>query len=192
MSAGHIGCIVTPKQRNPFNPAWDVIADNGCFSAKWTEGDWLRWLGTVPATVRFAVCPDVYDPTGAPCHDATVDRWHQYAPLIREHGLTPAFVCQMGATPDNVPEDAPVLFIGGSTEFKLGPGADAIAARYRHDRWLHMGRVNSLKRFRVARSMGCHSADGTFLTFGPDTNLPKLLGWIRDQEQAPMLWEMTA
>jgi hypothetical protein len=53
-----------------------------------------------------------------------------------------------------------------------------------------MGRVNSLKRFRAARSMGCDSVDGTYLTFGPDINLPKLLSWLDDSETAPMLWEV--
>jgi hypothetical protein len=37
--------------------------------------------------------------------------------------------------------------------------------------------------------MGCHSVDGTYLTFGPDTNLPKLLGWLDDQEREPNLFE---
>ena len=39
-------------------------------------------------------------------------------------------------------------------------------------------RVNSLKRLRYAASIGCHSADGTCLAFGPDRNLPRLLGWL--------------
>jgi hypothetical protein len=191
MSARLIGCIITPGQGNQVFPddGWDVIADNGCFSARWNHRAWLTWLLGLPRTVRFAVAPDVFDPTGGPCHEPTVERWRYYGPLIERHGFTPAFVCQVGTTPANVPTDAPVLFLGGDTRWKLGPIASAIIRRHGSDRWVHMGRVNSLRRFRAARSMGCDSADGTYLTFGPDQNLPRLLGWLDDQHQAPMLAE---
>lgn len=29
-------------------------------------------------------------------------------------------------------------------------------------------------------AIGCDSADGTYLTFAPDANLPRLLGWLRE------------
>jgi hypothetical protein len=43
-----------------------------------------------------------------------------------------------------------------------------------------MGRVNSLTRLRYAEAIGCDSADGTYIVFGPDVNFPKVLGWLRD------------
>ena len=189
MSAGTLGCIVTPAQGNvTFPDEWDVIADNGCFSGRWAFHAWRRWLLDQPRSVRFAVCPDVFDPSGAPCHEATLERWREWGPMIERHGFTPAFVCQVGATPDNLP-DAPVLFLGGTTEWKLGPVAWDIVQRWSSERWVHMGRVNSRRRFDIARAAGCHSVDGTYLTFGPDKNLPLLLGWLRASEQSPMLWE---
>jgi hypothetical protein len=184
--------MVTPGQGNPTFPddGWDVVADNGCFSDRWEHDRWFRWLLDLPRSVRFAVAPDVFDPTGAPCHDATLARWREYAPLMVRHGFTPAFVCQVGSTPETVPDDAEVLFLGGTTEFKLGPVASAITAKAKAEgRWVHMGRVNSQKRVRAARSMGCDSVDGTFLIYGPRANLPKLLSWLLDAEQEPMLWE---
>lgn len=57
------------------------------------------------------------------------------------------------------------------------------------DRWVHMGRVNSKKRLDTARAMGCDSVDGTYLTFGPDTNLPRLLSWLAAAAREPMLLE---
>jgi hypothetical protein len=189
MQRGQLGCIVTPHQGNTYFPDdWDVIADNGCFSDKWTHDHWFRWLLDQPRSIRFAVAPDVFDPTGAPTHDATLDRWRDYGPLIRRHGFTPAFVCQVGATPDTVPADADVLFLGGTTEWKLSHHASAIVAQAaREGRWVHMGRVNSERRLTAARSMGCNSVDGTYLTFGPDINLPRLLGWLERAEAEPML-----
>jgi len=193
MAAGRLGCIVTPHQGNvTFPDEWDVVADNGCFSGRWTARNWWSWLIAQPRTIRFAVCPDVFDPSG-PCHEPTLERWREWAPKIERHGFTPAFVCQVGATPETVPTDAPVLFLGGTTEWKLGPQATAITAQALRDgRWVHMGRVNSLRRFRAARAMGCHSVDGTFLTFGPDVNLPRLLSWLDDADRSPMLHEQVA
>lgn len=184
ISAGRLGCITTPEQGNVYFPdEWDVIADNGCFSGKWSHDRWFRWLLDQPRSIRFAVAPDVFDPTGAPCHDATLDRWRTYGPLIERHGFTPAFVCQVGATPANVP-DAPVFFLGGTTEWKLGDTARAITeAAKACGAWVHMGRVNSLRRFDIARRWGCDSVDGTYLTFGPDVNLPRLLAWLESDLQ---------
>jgi hypothetical protein len=42
-----------------------------------------------------------------------------------------------------------------------------------------MGRVNSLRRLRLAARDGYDSVDGTFLAFGPDKNLPRLLAYLR-------------
>ncbi len=187
MSARRLGCIVTPDQGNvTFPDEWDVIADNGCFSGRWSHDRWFRWMLNLQRSVRFVVAPDVFDPSGAPCHEATLDRWKTYGPLIERHGFTPAFVCQVGATHDNLPDDAPVLFLGGTTSWKLGAEADAIVRR-KGGRWAHMGRVNSERRLTAARSMGCDSADGTFLAFGPDVNLPRLLAWLDRADAQPML-----
>jgi hypothetical protein len=51
-----------------------------------------------------------------------------------------------------------------------------------------MGRVNSLKRLRIANSFGCDSADGTYLAFGPDINLTRARGWMPQVHQQPSLW----
>lgn len=39
--------------------------------------------------------------------------------------------------------------------------------------------MNSLRRLTYAAAIGCHSADGTYLAYGPDRNLPTLLRWLR-------------
>lgn len=76
------------------------------------------------------------------------------------------------------------VFIGGSTPWKLSPAAANLAAYAReHGKSVHMGQVNSLRRLRYAASIGAGSADGTYLAFGPDRNLPTLLGWLRTLPQ---------
>jgi hypothetical protein len=69
-------------------------------------------------------------------------------------------------------------------EWKLGPWAALLAITAKsHGKRVHMGRVNSLKRYRYAVSIGCDSVDGTYLVKGarknlPNENLPKLLEWV--------------
>lgn len=189
MAAGNLGCIVTPYQGNvTFPDEWDVIADNGCFSNKWTADHWFRWLLDLPRSIRWAVCPDVFDPTGGPCHLPTLDRWREWAPKMERHGFTPAFVLQEGATPRNIP-DAEVLFIGGTDPYKLGPVVWDICQAFNGERWIHMGRVNSRRRYRTARTLGCDSVDGTYIKWAPDKNLPTALSWVSDERSAPQLWE---
>ncbi|MGY0234093.1 hypothetical protein [Longispora urticae] len=43
-----------------------------------------------------------------------------------------------------------------------------------------MGRVNSRRRLAHAQAIGCHSADGTLLAYGPDRHLRPLLRWLDD------------
>jgi hypothetical protein len=100
-------------------------------------------------------------------------------PKIRALGYRVAFVAQDGWTPETTPWDEfDVLFVGGSTGFKFRGGRDAVRAAKRHGMWCHMGRVNSLDRLRASIGIGCDSADGTFLKFGPDKNWPRLLRWL--------------
>lgn len=183
MEARTIGYIDTPAQGNkrPEGVAW--CADNGAFSDKFDEGKWWRFLEAnahAASTCLFAVAPDVVGDAAA-----TYERSLPWLPKIRALGYPAAFVLQDGATDDLIPwDDFDCLFIGGSTEFKLGP----IVRQYVREakargKWVHMGRVNSERRWKYADAIGCDSVDGTYLTFGPDTNLPKLLAWVRGNDQ---------
>ena len=68
---------------------------------------------------------------------------------------------------------------GGATGWKLGPAAADLAGQARNrGKWVHMGRVNSLRRLSYAQAIGCHSVDGTYMAYGPDRNLPTLLRWL--------------
>lgn len=117
---------------------------------------------------------------------ATIELSRPWLPKIRALGYPAAFVAQDGQEGLPVPWDEfDVLFVGGSTDWKLGPHARDLAreAKARAKR-VHVGRVNSERRWRYCEAsypfgLGADSVDGTFLTFGPDTNLPRLLAWIR-------------
>jgi len=182
MRDGRLGYIDTPAQgnRRPDGVAW--AADNGCFG-KGYPGDeaWLDWLaGMDPSGCLFATAPDVVG--DAP---ATLARSAPMLPRIRALGYPAALVAQDGLEALTVPwDELDVLFIGGSTEWKLGPHARALTAEAKaRGKRVHMGRVNSERRYRYAAAIGCDTADGTYLTFGPNANLPRLLAWVRTADQ---------
>lgn len=165
------------------------IADNGCFAGSWTEQAWVRYIRRQAAErgrqTLWAVCPDVVGD-----HEATYRRWLRYSGWIRGRGLRPAFVLQNGCTDiEQVPKDARVLFIGGDDDYKLGPEAEKISLAFSEaGGWVHMGRVNSLKRTVYAASIGCASVDGTYVSFGPKINLPKVAAWLNRVHDPPLLW----
>lgn len=190
MTRGLLGQIVTPAAGNRLLGGVDWVGDNCCFGAGY-PGDhgFLGWLaGLAPAGCRFVVAPDVVGDA-----DETLERSLPMLPRIRSLGLPVAYVGQNGATPRSLPWGRfDALFLGGDTPWKLGGAARALVDEARRrGAWVHMGRVNSLKRLRYAQAIGCDSADGTFLAFGPDVNLPQLLGWLRSVAEPP-LFEVSA
>jgi hypothetical protein len=129
------------------------------------------WLA-VPDVLRCAcgadeLCPaDRRGPDCAPLGDAdaTLERFRDWHIWLCHLPL--AFVLQDGSErPGRIPWDAPSLravFLGGSTEWKLGPAAASlIAEAKRRGKWVHAGRVNSLKRIHYFKSLGVDSIDGT-------------------------------
>lgn len=178
MSTGLIDCITTPLQGNAVPAGSWFCADNGCFGSGYPgDAAWYAWLETLPRDrCRFAVAPDVVGDAAA-----TLVRSAPWLPRIRGLGIPAAFVAQDGLEDLVVPWDSfDVLFVGGSTRWKLSAAARGVVADAKaRGKSVHMGRVNSFQRIAYARHIGCDSVDGTYLVFGPDTNLPKLLGWLR-------------
>lgn len=152
---------------------------------------WLGWLEKNKAdagTCRLATAPDVVGDAAA-----TLERSKPFLPLIRAVGYPAALVAQDGLEDLEVPWDEfDALFIGGSTEWKLGPHARALITEAKtRGKWVHCGRVNSERRYRLMHEAGCDSVDGTFLTYGPDKLLPRLLGWSRLEDQLLLFTDLS-
>lgn len=192
LDAGRVGLMNTPKNAYRVADGWTWAADNGCFG-KGYPGDqaWLAWLDSFTPSQRsrclFATAPDVVG-DGA----ASLARSLPWLPVIRDLGYPVALVTQDGMTPDDVPwDDVDWLFIGGTNDHKLGPEAKAlIAAAAGRGKRVHVGRVNSRRRFLAMAALGCDSADGTYLGFGPDQNLPKLMSWIDEHGASMPLFDL--
>lgn len=195
VAAGLLGTIRTPQsdrasQRIHGTP-W--VADNGCYTSKnFDEGKWWAWLVANSTDNDDCVFATALDVVGD--HAATLERSEPWLPKIRALGYRAAFVAQDGATVGGTPwQDFDVLFIGGTTEFKLGADARILAAHAKTlDMWIHCGRVNTYRRLRYAHELtpyglGADSADGTMLTYGPNLQLPRLLGWLERLKSEPAL-----
>ncbi len=78
------------------------------------------------------------------------------------------------------------LFIGGSTEWKLSYEARLLVTAAKRDGvWVHMGRVNSHQRLRLAKSWGVDSVDGTSMAMFTDTKVPGFLE-ATEHQQLPL------
>ena len=181
MKAGLLDFIDTPRQGNVPVPGVAWCADNGCFNEATYGGDdaWFAWLqrrAVDVASCRFATAPDVVGDA-----EASLARSRPWLPRIRALGYPAALVAQDGLERLEVPWDEfDVLFIGGTTEWKLGAGARSLVREAKaRGMWVHMGRVNSGKRWRYAEAIGCDSVDGTTLAQFPDATLPDVLSWVR-------------
>lgn len=126
----------------------------------------------------FATLPDVVGDAAI-----TLQESEPWLVPTRRLRVPTAFVAQDGsAAPGLIPwGEFSVLFLGGSDEFKLGDEGALVTHRaWQHDVPVHMGRVNSLLRMGYAKRLGCSTVDGTYLTFGPDKNLRRLIGWHKE------------
>lgn len=181
MVDGSLGMMTTPKEGRSPATAQVWAADNGCFGKGYPGDDaYLAWLAKHSehaSRCLFATAPDVICDAAA-----TLTRSAPFYEPIRALGYPVALVAQDGLTPDAVPwSQIDALFIGGSTAWKLGNDARRLITEAKsRGLFVHIGRVNSHRRMRYAQFVGADSVDGTFLAFGPDTNLPKLRGWLRD------------
>lgn len=150
------------NQKEPMLEApWAL--DNGVFGAfttgrEWSEEPFYSYLEKFVAwKPMWAVVPDCVGQ-----RERTMELWKEHAPAVKAFGVKLAFAAQDGMTPGDVPEDADVVFVGGSTSWKwrnLKTWTDNFPR-------VHVGRVNSRRLLDMAAAAGAESCDGT--------------GWFRD------------
>jgi hypothetical protein len=177
------GRLLSPRQfsrvRDTAAAGIPWAADNDCFQRLDVEAycRMVEAIRGVPGCL-FVTAPDVVGDWRA-----TFDRWQIW--LGRLLGLPLAYVAQDGQPFAYVPWDSiRCLFIGGSTGYKLSAEAETLVREAkRRGLWVHMGRVNSHKRFNYARAIGCNSIDGTKFSRWRNTWLPDALTWHRQPLQ---------
>lgn len=185
-----LGWMMTPEMGNRPAEHGYIGIDNGCFShpERFELTRYLEYvrriIGLCPGRVLFATTPDVMGDSAA-----TVRQFIETAPAIRKTGVPVALVAQPGLGVEDVPwHDVDAIFLGGGTNWRSGQDAAALVKEARkRGIWVHMGMVNTERRFRAAESMGCDSVDGTFLAFGPDVNWPRLQSWINHPQKSMII-----
>lgn len=193
LATGRMGLLNTPASRYSLDNVACWAMDNGCFTNTYPgDSAYLELLTKMEphrSSCLFVAVPDIVG--NGP---ATLAKFQPIASHIRAAGWPVALVAQDGMQPDQIPwAETDWLFIGGSTEWKLGAEAVSLiqTAKARGVR-VHIGRVNSSKRFRTFAGLGADSADGTFIAFGPDKNAPKVRAWMTQPIQGLLLNGATA
>jgi hypothetical protein len=104
----------------------------------------------------FVTAPDVVSSARR-----TLEVFERWAPRL--DGWKLALACQDGQEDLPIPwDDIAAVFIGGSTQWKVGPHAQhCIKAAKALGKWVHVGRVNDPSRFEHFEKLGADSIDGT-------------------------------
>jgi hypothetical protein len=146
------GWLLTPRRTMTKTGLFGLryAVDNECFTlGDQFDGDrFLRALGRVRDVhgargCLFVVAPDVVgDAVG------TLERFDRWESKIRALGFPVALAAQDGLEAWDVPWGRiDALFVGGSTEWKLGVGAAGLCREAQaRGKWVHFGRVNSVRR----------------------------------------------
>lgn len=163
--AQELGCEVeqlfTPlTRRNPQQPEQHFGIDNGAFARFEARGFLATLAKHEPRKdlCRFVAAPDV---VGSAIR--TLECFDHWLPQLA--GWPVALVCQDGQERMAIPWDKlAAVFIGGSTEWKMGSGAAAIVKASKViGKWCHVGRVNTPGRYEYFNDLGADSCDGTGL-----------------------------
>ena len=166
VAQAELGCeveqLLTPLTRRLRKKPEAMFAiDNGAF-AGFNKKEFLALLAknqSAAEQCRFVAVPDVV--ASARRTLEVFEHWrYQLAPWQL------AFVAQDGIEELPIPwEDIAAVFIGGTTEFKMGRhAANVIKAAKAIGKWVHVGRVNTPGRFEYFESLGADSVDGTGLS----------------------------
>lgn len=179
----NLGCLLTPRSGNSFESMCGLpwAADNDCFNGL-DELKFMLMLERIKGTdPLFVTAPDVVSEA-----EQTLELFWKWEKVIHSYNLPVAYVLQDGCQALTMPwGGCEAIFIGGSTEWKLGAEARQIVreAKWRK-KWVHMGRVNSETRLTYAKDIGCDSVDGTGYSRFSETTLPGALKHLKNDQQA--------
>lgn len=178
---GRVGNLLSPGGwRAPVNDCYAL--DNGRYPAwasgkEWSEADYLDFLlkaASHPVAPRWVLVPDcVGDCVG------TLREWERWSPQIAEMGWPLAFAVQDGMIPENVPSEADVIFIGGTTGWKR-----RTLFQWCHSfRRVHVGRINTKRWLWECHKAGAESCDGTGWYRGDQMQLAGLVEYLARSSQ---------
>jgi hypothetical protein len=155
---GGLGHLYAPGAGEKPKPWLPFALDNGAYSAFKNQSAWSadafrkhveRYAQRAPLWI---LAPDVVG-------DATATRalWDAWYPELAQTGVDIAFAVQDGMTSRDLPIEARVIFVGGTTAWKRRTMYYWTQSRPR----VHIGRINTEKWLWRAFEAGAESCDGT-------------------------------
>jgi len=132
--------------------------DNGVFGSwksgsEWNEDALYQFLDEYASwKPSWVVVPD-----SVGNRDETLRMWDKHAPALQAFGVPLAMAVQDGMTPDDVPKECAVVFVGGNTSWKWRNLKMWTENFHR----VHVGRVNTINLLLQAENAGAESCDGT-------------------------------
>ncbi len=150
--------LMTPDNTKEPRPKVNWALDNGVFGAwskgrEWSEEPFYNYLDSWASHK-----PDwVAVPDWVADKEQTLRLWKEHINAVKSFGVCPAFVVQDGMTYKDVPEEAEVIFVGGTTSWKWR----GLSEWVRNFKRVHVGRVNTHKLCFQALRAGVESCDGT-------------------------------
>jgi hypothetical protein len=163
-----LGQIIGPTWYKAPRSDIPFALDNDAYS-DFTKGksfNYLAWVDmlnkvrALEAVPLWIAVPDV-----VANRQATLANWKRFSPVARCYGWPLAFVAQDGMTPRDVPKNADVVFVGGTTSWKWR----TLPMWCEHFPRVHIGRVNNLEKVWICQRHGAESCDGS--------------GWFRDSTE---------
>jgi len=179
-----VGFLVTPQTGDSRSRVFAVTniwaADNDCFKGldrPAYERMLAAWQGAKPGPLWFNA-PDVVADART-----TLERFEEWEPILHRMGFPVALTLQDGQENLPVPWNRlEAVFVGGSTRWKLSMDAARLCQEAkRRGKWVHAGRVNSLRRMELMARAGVDSIDGSGFSRWKKLIAPGVR-WIRQAE----------
>lgn len=161
-----------------WNNSIDFALDNYVFASwkqgrKWDSEKFIAHLDRVKLSGKsplWVVCPDAV----GDCSE-TRQLWDEWSPRLRsEYGWSLAYAVQDGQTIEDVPTDADVIFVGGTTEWKRS----TISMWCGNFLRCHVARINTYRWLWYCHKCGAESIDGTGWLWGHKRENQDLLDYL--------------
>ena len=174
---GRIGHLYSPGGMTRLYDWMPYSLDNGRF-AVWSAGrtwDEAAWLGMLDRAAGSGIPPKwVLVPDSVGNRDETLREWDRWCVRLQSYGWPLAIAVQDGMTQDDIPSEAAVVFIGGTSEWKRRTMHEWCEGNER----VHVGRVNTDKWLWESHEAGAESCDGTGWFRGDQRQLAGLVTYL--------------
>lgn len=149
---GSLGSLFSPGQRP--SSSLPFCLDNGAFKG-FKEQEFFVHLEkglSLEKKPDFIVVPDTPGDS-----KRTLDMWEKWISRLTSFGVPLALAVQDGMRAIDIPSEAQVIFVGGTTRWK----EETIAYWSRYFPNVHVGRVNTWRRLLLCYQSNVKSIDGT-------------------------------